>query len=96
MAKSWPSTEQGRAVVQPNANNAQDFARAAAEPPQKADVPVLYYAFDLLYLDGYDLPPRPVGRAASAKLASLLIAGDSVRYSDHYEKQGKALFEMAR
>jgi bifunctional non-homologous end joining protein LigD len=30
------------------------------------------------------------------KLASILTAGDSVRYSDHYEKQGKALFEMAR
>ncbi len=30
------------------------------------------------------------------KLASVLIPGDSVRYSDHYEKQGKALFEMAR
>jgi bifunctional non-homologous end joining protein LigD len=26
-----------------------------------ADVPVLYYAFDLLYLDGYDLAPRAAG-----------------------------------
>ena len=30
------------------------------------------------------------------KLASILITGDVLRYSDHYEKQGKALFEMAR
>ena len=30
------------------------------------------------------------------KLASVLVTGDSLRYSDHYEKQGKALFEMAR
>ncbi len=29
-------------------------------------------------------------------MASILITGDSVRYSDHYERQGKALFEMAR
>jgi bifunctional non-homologous end joining protein LigD len=61
----------------------------------KADVPVLYYAFDLLYLDGYDLRRVPL-KERKNKLASLLVTGDSVRYSDHYEKQGKALFEMAR
>jgi bifunctional non-homologous end joining protein LigD len=61
----------------------------------KADVPVLYYAFDLLYLDGYDLRRVPLEERKN-KLASLLVTGDSVRYSDHYEKQGKALFEMAR
>jgi bifunctional non-homologous end joining protein LigD len=61
----------------------------------KADVPVLYYAFDLLYLDGYDWRRVPLTERKS-KLASLVVTGDSVRYSDHYEKQGKALFEIAR
>jgi bifunctional non-homologous end joining protein LigD len=61
----------------------------------KADVPVLYYAFDLLYLDGYDLRKIAL-EERKRKLASVLVSGDSVRYSDHYEKQGKALFEMAR
>ncbi len=61
----------------------------------KADVPVLYYAFDLLYLDGYDLRKVPL-ESRKQKLAALLTISDSVRYSDHYEKQGKALFEMAR
>jgi bifunctional non-homologous end joining protein LigD len=60
-----------------------------------ADVPVLYYAFDLLYLDGYDWRKVRL-EERKKKLAALLITGDSVRYSDHYEKQGKALFEMAR
>ncbi len=60
-----------------------------------ADVPVLYYAFDLLYLDGYDWRKVPL-EERKKKLKSSLIIGDSVRYSDHYEKQGKALFEMAR
>jgi bifunctional non-homologous end joining protein LigD len=60
-----------------------------------ADVPVLYYAFDLLYLDGYDWRKIPL-EERKKKLASLLDTGDSVRYSDHYENQGKALFEMAR
>lgn len=59
-----------------------------------ADVPVLYYAFDLLYLDGYDLRKLPL-EERKKKLASILITGDHVRYSDHYEKQGKALFAMA-
>ena len=60
-----------------------------------ADVPVLYYAFDLLYLDGYDW--RKVAlEERKKKLASILVAGDSLRYSDHYEREGKALFEIAR
>jgi bifunctional non-homologous end joining protein LigD len=58
-------------------------------------VPVLYYAFDLLYLDGYDFRKLPL-EERKKKLASILVTGDSLRYSDHYEKQGKALFEMAR
>jgi bifunctional non-homologous end joining protein LigD len=60
-----------------------------------AGVPVLYYAFDLLYLDGYDWRRVPL-EERKAKLASLLVAGDAVRYSDHYPEQGKALFEMAQ
>ena len=60
-----------------------------------ADVPVLYYAFDLLYLDGYDWRKVPL-EERKKMLASLLVTGDTLRYSDHYEAQGKALFEMAR
>jgi bifunctional non-homologous end joining protein LigD len=60
-----------------------------------ADVPVLYYAFDLLYLDGYDWRKVPL-QDRKNKLASILTTGDSLRYSDHYENQGKALFEIAR
>jgi bifunctional non-homologous end joining protein LigD len=30
------------------------------------------------------------------KLASVLVTGDGVRYSDHFEERGKALFEIAR
>lgn len=61
----------------------------------KADVPVLYYAFDLLYLDGYDWRRVPLDERKK-KLQSILKPGDSLRYSDHYERQGKALLAMAR
>jgi bifunctional non-homologous end joining protein LigD len=64
--------------------------RAAA----KADVPVLYYAFDLLYMDGYDWRRVPLDER-KAKLAELVVTGDVVRYSDHYPEHGKALFDMA-
>jgi bifunctional non-homologous end joining protein LigD len=59
-----------------------------------ADVPVLYYAFDLLYLDGYDWRRVPL-EERKKKLELLLVAGDSVRFSDHYETHGKALFAIA-
>ncbi len=60
-----------------------------------ADVTVLYYAFDLLYLDGYDWRRVPL-EERKKKLQSVLQSGDALRYSDHYEAQGKALFEIAR
>ena len=71
------------------------FRPGGRRAPANADVPVLYYAFDLLYLDGYDLR-RVSLDARKAALASALLPGDSVRYSDHYEERGKALFDMAR
>ena len=60
-----------------------------------ADVPVLYYAFDLLYLDGYDWRRVPL-EERKRKLESLVLPGNAVHYSDHYEERGKALFEIAR
>jgi bifunctional non-homologous end joining protein LigD len=60
-----------------------------------ADVPVLYYAFDLLYLDGYDWRRIPL-EERKRKLEALIATGDAVRYSDHYAEHGKALFEMAQ
>jgi bifunctional non-homologous end joining protein LigD len=56
---------------------------------------VLYYAFDLLYLDGYDWRGVPLEQRKE-KLASILLPADSLRYSDHYAERGKALFEIAR
>lgn len=71
------------------------FRPGGKKAATKADVPVLYYAFDLIYLDGYDW--RRVNlEERKKKLREILMPGDSLRYSDHYEEQGKALFEIAR
>lgn len=61
----------------------------------KRDVPILYYVFDLLYLDGYDLR-RVSLEQRKAALAKIVTAGDTLRFSDHYPGQGVALFEVAK
>jgi bifunctional non-homologous end joining protein LigD len=63
--------------------------------PGREWVPILYYAFDLLYLDGYDL--RRVGLEKRKELLqSVLESGEIVRFSDHYPEKGRELFEVAR
>jgi bifunctional non-homologous end joining protein LigD len=60
----------------------------------RQDLPVLYYVFDLLYLDGYDL--RRVSLEQRKDLLARITSPDGpVRYSDHFP-QGKALFAAAR
>ncbi len=55
----------------------------------------MYYAFDLLYLDGYDL--RRVALADRKRvLREILSDGEIVRYSDHFAGQGLALFDAAK
>ena len=58
------------------------------------DIPVVYYAFDLIYLDGYDLMQAGL-EARKSLLASILMPHDLFRYSDHYIGRGTALFEAA-
>jgi bifunctional non-homologous end joining protein LigD len=58
------------------------------------DIPVVYYVFDLLYLDGYNLMNAELEQR-KALLASILAPSDLIRYSDHYIGNGKALFEVA-
>ena len=58
------------------------------------DIPVVYYVFDLLYADGYDLMQAGL-QERKQLLASILASNDLVRYSDHYLGNGIALFEAA-
>jgi bifunctional non-homologous end joining protein LigD len=65
--------------------------QAAARP----DLPILYYAFDLVYLDGYDLH-RVALDDRKRLLREILPADQIVRFSDHYPAKGVALFEIAK
>ncbi|MBA2500990.1 MAG: DNA ligase, partial [Chitinophagaceae bacterium] len=60
-------------------------------------LPLVYYVFDLLNLDGKDLKTLPlVDRKEILKKLTDKINDPVIRYSDHIEEKGKAFFEMAR
>jgi bifunctional non-homologous end joining protein LigD len=71
------------------------FQRWGRSGPGRADVPILYYAFDLLYLDGYDLRRVPLEQRKDA-LQRVIDTTGFLRFSDHYPAQGKALFAVAK
>ena len=52
---------------------------------------LVYFAFDLLYVDGYDLMNCSVIER-KAKLEHVLRPADFVKYSDHVEGEGEAFF----
>lgn len=58
------------------------------------DIPVVYYAFDLLYLDGYNLMRADLEQRKEL-LASVLATSDYLRFSDHYIGRGVDLFHAA-
>ncbi|MGH9544969.1 MAG: non-homologous end-joining DNA ligase [Terriglobales bacterium] len=60
----------------------------------RQDITVLYYVFDLLYHDGYDLR-RVSLEQRKGLLAQITKVTGPVRYSDHFS-QGKALFAVAK
>lgn len=62
--------------------------------PGRRDVPVLYYAFDLIYLDGYDLHKVNL-EDRKRLLQEIVIPGDNLRFSDHQVGKGRALFQVA-
>ena len=86
--------EQGRpsfSLMQQRTGIRAHGRQAAARP----ELPILYYIFDLIYLDGYDL--RRVGLDDRKRvLRQILPVGEMVRYSDHQAGQGVALFQVAK
>lgn len=57
--------------------------------------PVIYYLFDLPYLDGYDLRQAPLVERKRL-LKEILAPGDPFRYADHQAEHGRELLELAR
>lgn len=86
--------EQGRpsfSLMQQRTGIRAHGRQAAARP----DLPILYYVFDLIYFDGYDLR-RVVLDDRKRVLREILTANGIVRFSDHQAGQGVALFQAAK
>ena len=62
--------------------------------PRRNGVPIMYCAFDLIYLDGYDLHKVPLEKRKEL-LQSVLISDGVARFSDHYPEKGRELFAAA-
>jgi bifunctional non-homologous end joining protein LigD len=57
--------------------------------------PAVYYVFDLIWCDGYDLRGVPL-TARKQLLHEILDSSGAIRYSDHQESLGEELFAAAR
>jgi bifunctional non-homologous end joining protein LigD len=71
------------------------FRAGKRRMPRREGVPVIYYAFDLLYLDGLDLR-RVALEQRKQLLQERVVAGGVVQFSDHYAEKGLDLFEAAK
>lgn len=60
-----------------------------------AQYPAVYFAFDLLYCDGYDLRAVPL-LERKRLLQRLLHKTERIRFSDHQLEKGRELFELAK
>ncbi|MGC1907451.1 MAG: non-homologous end-joining DNA ligase [Candidatus Acidiferrum sp.] len=58
-------------------------------------VPLDYFAFDVMYADGYDLRQAPLVERKEF-LQRILSDNERVHYSEHIPEKGEALFEAAR
>src|SRR5690606_1012075 len=56
---------------------------------------IVYYVFDILYLEGNDLTNVPLIERKGI-LKEFLPESDMIRYSDHIEGDGEAFFEAAQ
>ena len=72
--------------------------RAGVRNPSRQlleSIPATYYAFDLLYCDGYDLRKVPLEQRKNL-LKQILRPNTHIRYSEHEIEKGKELYEAAR
>jgi bifunctional non-homologous end joining protein LigD len=82
-------------VISANESGSANFSALQADIAEGRFDRMVYYAFDLLYLDGYDLrPARLMDRKA---VLAHLLAQDAaevapVFYSQHFEEDGPTLF----
>lgn len=78
----------GELVVE-NASGASDFSALQEALSENRGERFLYYAFDLLYLDGYDLCQVPLIKRKEILEALLKTQEGPLRYSGHFDEDGE-------
>ena len=80
-------------VLEPDGTTSfQTLQNALAENRQDD---LVYFAFDLLYLDGYDLRGAPLLDRKAALLELLAGGGEAIRPGDHIEGDGEGFYRQA-
>ena len=79
----------------PSFNNLQARAKLGAREARRAAIesPATLYVFDLLSFAGYDLRKLPLIKRKEI-LQQILPPAGPLRYSEHFEKNGEALYEQ--
>jgi bifunctional non-homologous end joining protein LigD len=72
----------------------QQYPQTLRPGTEVTDVPLLYYVFDILHLDGYDVRGLPF-HARRDLLKSTLRQTNNVRLVDSFVAEGKLVFEAA-
>ncbi|MEE2692095.1 MAG: DNA ligase D [Pseudomonadota bacterium] len=75
-------------------NGHSDFS-ALQQVEENGGATLIYYAFDLLELDGEDMRKRPLIERKAALKRIIEPAVDPLRFSDHIEGGGEAVIAMA-
>jgi bifunctional non-homologous end joining protein LigD len=84
----------GEAVVA-DSRGIPDFGLLHADLAAGRKDRLLYYAFDLLYLDGFDLRATPLGERKRLLAELLAHASERILYTEHLEGDGPEIQERA-
>jgi len=84
----------GELVVE-NEAGASNFSLLQLELSAKSSEKFIFYAFDLLYLDGYDLRGAPLIARKEALQTMIASGADLLRFSEHFEVDGETMLRHA-
>ena len=85
----------GEVVVEPAGGGASDFGALQADLSEGRTDRFVYYAFDLLYLDGYELNNVPLAARKGVLRELIASSGGAIRFSDHFQESGAVVLRHA-
>src|SRR6185503_7143411 len=84
----------GELVVEAK-SGVSDFSALQADLSEGRSDRMMFYAFDLLHLDGYDLQRASLVDRKKVLRGILSGLGDPLRFSEHFEEDGEVILRHA-